>query len=725
MPKNLTPASRLLYLSHVLGGENVIIRAVGGLLSFILQQGVLGALQNTSDEICINAIYPKNFSKAMRISPIVSQGLHIFNHELHPLGRGSLQGKEGVSLYGILKGHVKTAAGRHLLRSWLLYPSTDLKQIQERQYCVQTLRSNSRRALLTTMRDALSGIKNVEGILGRIRGHSAEALDWKAIHSSISSFIFIMEALKTAAQQDERLSHSSLITRALLVNESHLRQPTRWIESAVDFDECKATGRLVVAAGFSTEIDDLKRTYSGLDDFLTNVGMNELARMAESNQSLQIKSFNFKYQTQIGFLIAIPDQECEEIGIDRLEEHGMSFMFKSDHDGFHFKNQKCHDLDEEIGDIHGTILELEAHACRYLGSKVLEHASAILEMTSIVKELDCLQALAVAANEYSWTTPVFVNYDHGIEIEDGRHPLVELVVPTFVPNSTRMRLGDVHVLSGPNFSGKSIYLTQVALATVLAQIGSCVPAKSAKMVIMDCINGRISTIESIANGSIFFEDAAQVATMLRKQPGRSLNILDEFGTGTACVDGMALLASVIHELATKEEKTSMTLCATHFVEILAEPFLPLSNPRIGLFSMDVQTRHLALPRSPEPPTSRRRTTSDVRRTLLSNDQTSNVAGDDGDRRISNSDYTSDIIRTYRLLPGSIGHESRALHCASEAQVPRFILQRAAQVRDAISKLKTVTDTVGIQINSLRIRMLFDNIKAFLKENWEGESSTKS
>eukprot|EP00737_Agarophyton_chilense_P002006 gb/GEZJ01002269.1/.p1 GENE.gb/GEZJ01002269.1/~~gb/GEZJ01002269.1/.p1 ORF type:complete len:544 (-),score=78.86 gb/GEZJ01002269.1/:10007-11638(-) len=448
MPKNLKPESRFLYLSHVIGGENVIIRAVGGLLSFILQQGILGALQEDSDDICINSIYPKNYCKAMRINQTVSQALHIFNNEIHPLGRGSLRSKEGVSLYGILKDHVKTAAGRNLLRSWLIYPLTDLGQIQERQHCVQNFRDNSRRALLATIRDALRGVKNVEGILGRIQRHSAEALDWQAMHSSTSSFIFIIEALKTAAQQDERLLQSSLVTRTFRVNESHLRDPTRWIESAVDFEECKENGRMVVAAGFSSEIDDLKRIYSGLDDFLTNVGVDELAKMTESSSSLHVKSFNFKYQTQIGFLIAIPDDECEDIGVERLEEEGMSFMFKSGDDGYHFKNQKCHDLDEEIGDVHGAILELEAHACRYLETKVLEYMSALKEMASIVKELDCLQAFAVAADEYSWVKPVMVPDDHGIEIEEGRHPLMELIVPTFVPNPTKMRLGDVHVLSG-------------------------------------------------------------------------------------------------------------------------------------------------------------------------------------------------------------------------------------------------------------------------------------
>ncbi|KAI0560066.1 DNA mismatch repair protein MutS [Gracilaria domingensis] len=697
MPKNLTPESRLLYLSHVLGSENVIIRSVGGLLSCILQQGVLGALRDDSDEIRVNGIHPKNYNSTMRLSPNVSQALQIFSHELHPLGRGGLRGKEGVSLFGILKDHVKTAAGRHLLRSWLMYPSTDLNEIQDRQVCVQSLRNNSRRALLTTIRDALSGVKNVEGILGRVQKHSTIATDWKAFHSSTSSFIFIIEALKTAAQEDERFSRSSPVTRALRVNESHLREPTRWIESAVDFEECRATGRMVVAPGFSAEIDDLKRMQSGLDDFLTKVGIDELEKMAENTHALRIRSFHFKYVTQIGFLIAVPDQECEDIGIERFEEHGMSFRFKSDDDGYHFKNQKCHDLDEEVGDIGATILELEEHACRYLEAKLLDYAFAVTEMASIVKTLDCLQAFAVAANEYSWTAPVLVSDDHGLEIVEGRHPLMELMVPAFVPNSTRIRLGDVHVLSG----------------------------KSARMVIIDSINGRISALESMTSGSMFFTDASQVARMFGKQPGRSLNLLDEFGIGTAGVDGMNLLASVIHELATTEDKMSITLCATNFVEMLGDQFLPLSNPRMGLFSMEVQTRQLSNVQRTEPPKSRRRTARECRRTLHSAKKPRIAARGRAEGTVLDLDNTSDIIRTYRLLPGSLGHESRALHCALEAQVPRFILQRAAHLRDVISRGETVADAPCVSLNSSRIKALSDDIRAFLRAKLEDDSPTQS
>lgn len=448
MPKNLSSEARMQYLSHIVEGDNLIIRAIGGLLAFILQQGVLGILQHKSDDICINAISPKNFCNLMRISPATQRSLNIFSYEAHPLGRGGLSAKEGLSLFGILKSHVKTGAARHLLRSWLLHPLTDVPKIRERQFLVRTLKDNGKRTFLITIRDALRGVKNVSGLLARLRRCTTDINDWKALHSSATAFIVIIEALRAAVRQNSNLLESSLVSRVLGVSESQIRDTARWIESVVDFEESKETGRLIVSAGFSSHIDDLKRTYSGLDELLRTIGIEELSKMTEGDGSIRFKSCNFKYIPNIGFLIAISTMECEEIGLDRLEEHGLEFVFRPDDTSYHFKNKRCLELDEEIGDIYGNIVELESQAFSYLGGKILEYSSTLLQMDMIVKELDCLQGFAVAANEYSWTIPDILDDSLGIEIEEGRHPLMELNVPTFVPNSTRMKFGDVHILSG-------------------------------------------------------------------------------------------------------------------------------------------------------------------------------------------------------------------------------------------------------------------------------------
>lgn len=266
-----------------------------------------------------------------------------------------------------------------------------------------------------------------------------------------------------------------------------------------------------------------------------------------------------------------------------------------------------------------------------------------------------------------------------------------------------------------------MYLTQAALIVVLTQIGSCVPAKKARMAVFDSINGCLSSIESVTEGqSHFFADASQVAAMLTKSTGRALNILDEFGKGTADLDGMALLTSVIRHLAQEQGQMCMTICVTHCFEILKEPFLPLSNARIGLFSMQVEISRLPPPPQVEPELARRRVLAKPNTSLQSKGSTlatpkvsKGAEGDSGVRDGSN------IVRTYRVVAGSICDESRALQCALEAGVPTFLLKRAAQVREAISKAETIPNQVGSQEASVRTRRLAERVRSFVLSELDG------
>lgn len=448
MPQQLDPEGRMAFLSYVLGEDGSIIRTVGGLLSFILQNGVLGSISEDDETIHINAISHKNFCDVVQINRTTLLALHVFSHETHPVGRGSMKAKEGLSLFGIIKPHIKTVGGRSLLRSWLHYPTTNIDEIQQRQLLVQSLREGSNHAFLTTVKDALRGVKNVPGVIYRLRRVSADIGDWKALYSSTRSFIVILETLKVVAQQKPSLARSPVVTRAGSFEESHLRDIAGWMDAIIDFDESCASGKLVVAPGFSEEIDEMKRCYSGLDDFLTSVGVQELEKFVEQGLAQLLESLQFTYQPQIGYLVVLSEKSCDAIGFERLEGFGFSFVFSSADEGFHFKNDRCRELDEELGDIHGAILDLEAKAYRYLEEKVFECTVTLLGMSKVSIELDCLQALACSANEFSWTMPDISEEYDCLNIEEGRHALVELTVPSFVPNSTRMKFGDVHILTG-------------------------------------------------------------------------------------------------------------------------------------------------------------------------------------------------------------------------------------------------------------------------------------
>lgn len=449
-PEHLAPTERFAYLSHLLGEEECILRAVGGLLSFIVQNGVLGTLAagNDNESITINAVRNHNFCDVTNISPTTLRALQVFSQDTHPVGRGSLTPKEGLSLFGILKSHVKTAAARKLLKVWLLYPSTDLETITQRQFVVEVLRRSPNSAVLQALKDALRGVKNAPGVLWRLKKIRGGINDWKRLFSSLKSYVIVIDTLKIAIQQNEDLVRSPLFAKAMTISESHLRECVSWIDAVVDFEESTASGKLVVAQGFSEEIDEMKRCLSGLDDFLTSVGVEEHAKFLEMEDPPCLNSLWFTYQPQIGYLVLLSEGDVDSMGIETLEQHGMSFVYSSPDQGYHFKNDRCRQLDDDLGDIYGAIMDLEAKAYRYLESKVFALSAAIFEVASLVRELDCLQAFACVANEYSWTKPTFSEDAKGLVIEDGRHPLIELIVSSFVPNQTNLKRGDIQIVTG-------------------------------------------------------------------------------------------------------------------------------------------------------------------------------------------------------------------------------------------------------------------------------------
>lgn len=448
MPDSLSPDERIAYLSHIFGDDLSFVRVVGALLSFVVQNGMLNTIGANDDTIHISTISHRNYCDAMHISPTTMRALHVFHDEAHPIGRGSMRGKESRSLYGLLKSHVKTQSAQALLRSWIMHPTTDLKVIEERQFLVSCFLDRSNRSLTVALRDALKGVKNVPSILMRFHRVAAGLSEWKGLYGSAKAFISLLDALKSAIQQCEKLKDSPLIDKALGVRKADLQEVVSWIFSVVDFEESNATGRLIVSEGFSDEIDELKRSFCAMDDFLSSVGAQEYNRLTTHESCPSVSWLRVVYKLQIGFLIVLPEDDVDAAGLSVWGDFGFTFVFHSKESGYHFRNDRCQQLDDEIGDIHATILELEGKAFRYLEKNVLVYAESLYIMADIVRELDCLQGLAACTREHSWVIPTLHNDGNGFEIENGGHALLSCNTTSFVTNSTQMKIGDVHVVTG-------------------------------------------------------------------------------------------------------------------------------------------------------------------------------------------------------------------------------------------------------------------------------------
>jgi DNA mismatch repair protein MSH5 len=254
------------------------------------------------------------------------------------------------------------------------------------------------------------------------------------------------------------------------------------------------------------------------------------------------------------------------------------------------------ELDDQFGDMYCEIGDREVEIIHSLAQQILRHESALVETSIVCGTFDALLALARGAEKYSWTCPRLTDANE-LHIVGGRHPLQELVVPCFVPNDCHLNADgnktyDDHsraglALTGPNHSGKSVYLKQTAIIVYLAHVGSYVPAESATIGITDKILTRLSTTETVSRDeSAFAIDLRQMSFALTSSTSRSLVLIDEFGKGTDSDDGAGLLAAAVDLLLDENGPRPRLLLATHFHELFENGALS-NHPELNVAHMEV------------------------------------------------------------------------------------------------------------------------------------------
>ncbi|KAH1062694.1 hypothetical protein GYH30_005582 [Glycine max] len=348
----------------------------------------------------------------------------------------------------------------------------------------------------------------------------------------------------------------------------------------------------------------------------------------------------FFFLSTVGYLMCIFEEKPEETTLEQLVDWEYTFC---DTDGetkkYFYRTPKTRELDSLLGDIHHKILDMERAIARDLFSRILLFRTHLIKVATFAAELDCFLSMALVARQHNYVRPSLTE-ENLLDIKNGRHVLQEMTVDTFIPNDTRiLHDGRINIITGPNFSGKSIYIKQVAIIVFLSHIGSFVPADSATVGLTDrifCATGsRLMTAEQ----STFMIDLHQIGMMLRHATSRSLCLVDEFGKGTLTEDGIGLLAGTINHFVTTDGPPKVFVC-THLMDLLHGHSLTKSE-QIKFYTMS----------------------------MLRPDE--------------NSTHIEDIVFLYRLVPGR-AHHSYGLHCALLAGVPEEIIKRAAAVLDAIS-----------------------------------------
>ncbi|KAL1607764.1 hypothetical protein SLS60_002700 [Paraconiothyrium brasiliense] len=525
--------------------------------------------------------------------------------------------KEGLSVFGLFHHLARTPQGKHLLRQYFLRPSLNLDTVHERLDTIHTFLRPENSAPFDAIVNSLKSTGNMRTTLISLRkGITAGAgKTGKRTSSSLWMSIrrFAFHVLKIKETFQGILGGDRLAVRTRLLEKLdgyHLAQVGRKISDTVDFDKSAEELRTVILEGVDEELDNMKRTFAGLDDLLGTVARSLSEKLPATFQG----SLNVLYFPQIGFLITVPlDPTVGEAVYDGSFDNPWERMFSTE-DQVYFKNSQMREMDGHFGDLYGLISDREIEISHELAQYVLEYEELLTAASDVCGELDSVLALAQGARLYKLCRPRVSN-DNVIQIKSGRHILQELNVSSFVPNDTMLVGGanfdpghesnipdgsplhhtytnktgpSMLILTGPNYSGKSVYLKQVALIVYMAHIGSYVPAESARIGLTDKILTRVTTRETVSRTqSAFMLDLQQVSQALNLATPRSLLIIDEFGKGTDSSDGAGLACAVFSYLIGLGHDSPKVIGATHFHEIFENGLLKAS-PSLALGHMQVQ-----------------------------------------------------------------------------------------------------------------------------------------
>lgn len=478
------------------------------------------------------------------------------------LVKNSFDNSSKGTLLSVLDSTI-TSMGARKLREWLLNPLMDAREIEQRLAAVGEFKEGHQ--LRADLRTTLNSVYDLERLISRVSLAAANARDLLALKQSFTVLPRVKELL---AKCDSRLVFD------MLAGWDDLQDVFQLLDKAVHDDPpyTLREGRLI-KKGFNQDLDELRAISTEGKGFIAGIELRERERTG-------INSLKVSYNRVFGYYIEVTKTNLANVPQDFIRKQTLANAER-------FITPELKEYEEKVLGAEEKILDLECRLFQQVRETLSAETVRIQDMARKLAVLDCLASLAEAAAKNSYNRPVILDSDT-LRIVEGRHPVIEQLAldERFIPNDTLLDCEEnqLLIITGPNMAGKSTYMRQVALITLMAQMGGFVPAKEAQIGLVDRIFTRVGASDFLSRGqSTFMVEMNETANILNNATDRSLIILDEIGRGTSTFDGISIAWAVAEFIHTKLR--SRTLFATHYHELTE---LALTMDRVKNYTVAIK-----------------------------------------------------------------------------------------------------------------------------------------
>ena len=571
------------YHFDTVSGARAVMEALGvlNLQGFGLEHthpglGPAGALvYYATENLCakpenLRGLQEYRSAHALLLDPATLRNLEIF---------ASVRGGRAGSLLGAI-GRTVTSAGARLLERWLAAPTLELAEIKRRQAVVGELLEQPLR--LGELRELLQQVRDIPRILGRLQNRLRNPRELGGVRDTLLQLPAITKVLEAFGGDLAGAAKSQVPSLKSQVAElPQLRELlSRALAEELPADLLEGG---LIRAGHDPEVDRLRGLTRDSKTWLSDFERKEQERTG-------IKSLKVRFNQNFGYFLEVTKANLHLVPPDYLRR-------QTTVNGERYITDELRQKEKEILHAEEKAVARELELFNDLVQAVVAEAAALQKTADALAELDVLSGWAVLAREWDYCRPE-LDESEALEISEGRHPVVEQMMKeellglagthAFVPNDAALSCAEAQILliTGPNMAGKSTYIRQVALITLLAQIGCWVPAKKCRIGLVDRIYSRVGASDDLARGnSTFMVEMNETANILNNSTDRSLLILDEIGRGTSTYDGLSIAWAVVEHLHRAPERGPRTLFATHYQELTQ---LEKHLPRLRNFSVAVK-----------------------------------------------------------------------------------------------------------------------------------------